>query len=838
MSEIFGLEKIYRKQLNNDWPTTNEVWGLNGVAESLYENPVTGQTLSTRAYYGNTKVCQFDTVNDTDMGARVANNSNQVPGYGWDVKTWLSNTNYGYMLPTSQGFIAEGTQESRFYRLDYATDTNGVTTRGATSNEYKIGSGDFTVYRYAAQSGNGMGNNNYGYFAYDAISADNTLGRLDYGNDTSNTVNKLPGTAYVAGQMHSNTNYGYILGGNIPAPRPAPSPSYTDGDWRTLTSAQYRYSFSNDTSPMVTRSNWPAGIKDHGAFGTANYGYVYGGIQNYPSGTPYYIPQSQPSFANTDTNVWRMDYSNDTNGWSKRSQIEYLLPQSMSGTSTSANDRLGGTSTPEYGFLMYGIHSYRQDNANDTLSPRRGVMHTHHYSSQYEGTTSFLYPIDSFNDIAGIPSDANSPRPKGYRYIGAINQRQNGMSHPANPYFAANHITPRQRKIKADNVYFSEGSSPQYASTGGHFRLSTSNATVTEFERTFGFYAGKGRCAQTAWSSEWRAYFAGGIADRYLLDHPSTRSALGATINISDTLQDAIVVMDYATDTVIDNDGWTLGGIGGWGHFLGGKATVNRDRAYYCGSAAYSVSFDTYSGAPRFHMYDMSASYTYYITLSPYEFPGYPPGAATTQSFLFEQGTMGNQTYGYWGGGQLRTPGNVSTGNSFLIVRSNVDRFEYSTFTSYASLQSKSNLPAALYGMSHFYNKDYGWFVAGSLTWNLLFGAPYYFQDPVSNIQKYDYSSDTWTTSPSSLPFAGAKGSASFDSEYAYLHSGDTGYPHPANYFNTTSSIYRLDISNDTSSAYSALTNNYGQTLGLTAGNGSVYTNGVCSSEWSVINNV
>ena len=142
---------------------------------------------------------------------------------------------------------------------------------------------------------------------------------------------------------------------------------------------------------------------------------------------------------------------------------------------------------------------------------------------------------------------------------------------------------------------------------------------------------------------------------------------------------------------------------------------------------------------------------------------------------------VGNQSYGYFCGG--------------WVNKSVVDRLEYANDT--ATMQTKGNLVAAVSHNFGIGNSNYGYIVGGRNTG---------FSPDRSDVQRIDFADDTATSSPKG-PLAGTsyKGAGTGDASYGYVVQAQVNAPS----FGYYTTIFRIDYSNDTATAAARSTFSY-----------------------------
>ena len=142
--------------------------------------------------------------------------------------------------------------------------------------------------------------------------------------------------------------------------------------------------------------------------------------------------------------------------------------------------------------------------------------------------------------------------------------------------------------------------------------------------------------------------------------------------------------------------------------------------------------------------------------------------------------------YGWFGGGSL--------GTSPVTVSATVDRIDFSNELATAS--PRGSLSLARYGLAATGNSNYGWFGGGYYPAPLLTDPPY-----LSTVDRIDFSNDS-STSPIRGPLSLARvySAATGNSNYGWF-GGGTYYPYGGGPIPFTSSVDRIDFSNDASTA-------------------------------------
>lgn len=150
--------------------------------------------------------------------------------------------------------------------------------------------------------------------------------------------------------------------------------------------------------------------------------------------------------------------------------------------------------------------------------------------------------------------------------------------------------------------------------------------------------------------------------------------------------------------------------------------------------------------------------------------------AGNANHILAKHGGVGNNNYGWFGGGYYPGPlGGYWTG---------IHRLEYATDSS--DMITRGPLVANKYWVANTGNQDYGWWYCGRPS-----GGP-----GTSNVQRIDYANDTATTSTRG-PLSGRRylGVGMGSNEYGYVAGGMPGTQ------TTATSVDRVEYANDTATA-------------------------------------
>ena len=595
----------------------------------------------------------------------------------------------------------------------YYTMIDRVDYSNDTPNMVQKGSMITTKYDYGSVASQSHGYMGAG-FRVDGTNPNAALSsveRSDFSNDTATTVAKGPLTRAATGMRGAgNTSYGWMMGEYI------------------VKSTVDRIDYSNDTATALVRGNLGMNQANHGAAGNMNYGYNAGGFGG-PSTTSM-------------SNVNRFDYSNDTANGVEKGPLTYATYDNAGVGNADFGYFMGGGNPSPYAFYS---KVDRVDYSNDTVTAStkgslggpstRGYMGTAgNPAAGYVGggtpgpTTSRVDKIDYSNDTATATAKGSLTAA---RYaIGGFSGQDNGMVSPLV-------YIPRIRWVDSDveTSAVTEGPAFGYFAGGytGSSRLSTmdridySNDTPTATPKGPITVA---RNTGSATSNLSHGYFSGGYDG-------------------SDNLS-RVDRVDYSNDTATATakgnleDGRTgAGGVGNinFGYVAGGRLESTNSESSQIDRIEYSN--DTATALEKGNL--LNNKYYY-------------------------QGAVGNQDFGYFGGGRYPAPGG----------HSRVERIEYANDT--ATTVAKGPLSFVKNKIAATGTPAYGYFAGGSPT-------PYN-----TTVDRIDYANDTATASPKSTLTQG-RGSLSAVSSpsHGYFGGGYAG--------SRVSTVDKIDFSNDTATA-------------------------------------
>ena len=221
------------------------------------------RALGSYGYWGTTYSGSFSDVYRLDFSNdNMGLNFRSFTSQGATEMATFANSNFGYF---SSGAIVSNNQ-----RVDFSNDTANSSSRSGLVN---------TDRRLS-----GVGNKDYGYACGGSGTPSNTfVRRLDYSNDNFSSLrgNLLLGTSYPQSNAAGNENFGYVTSNE----------SLTRVD---------RIQYSNDNVSTQIRNLFASSSKlNRAPISNKNFGYYCGGL----------IPSPFANFSE----VFRLDYSNDTN---------------------------------------------------------------------------------------------------------------------------------------------------------------------------------------------------------------------------------------------------------------------------------------------------------------------------------------------------------------------------------------------------------------------------------------------------------------------------------------------------------------------------------------------
>ena len=276
--DVFGLEQIYRLQVEGNWSTRGEVWTSPSPFGKVHPFGYFGGGFNPNVL---STVDRIDYSNDT----ATASVKGPLSLAKWNFSA-TGNQNFGYYAGGANP-SATPTAISSTDRIDYTNDTATAVVKGPLSSD-KIMFG-------------AVGNQSFGYFGGGYISK-STVDRIDYSNDTATALvrgpldrsdNRLGGSG--------NSDFGYLVGGDVK-------------------SKVSRIDYSNDTATASPKGPLATARKFSQGTGDSSFGYFAGG------GTPGAV-----------SIVDRIDYSNDTATASEKGPLSVTRTYYFGATSAQAN---------------------------------------------------------------------------------------------------------------------------------------------------------------------------------------------------------------------------------------------------------------------------------------------------------------------------------------------------------------------------------------------------------------------------------------------------------------------------------------------------------------------
>jgi len=824
-NNVFGLEQVYRLQVEGDWVDKNEVF-MPSDSTSYSVSPWNYGYWIGGAHSSVAERLDFS--NDTAPF--------QTRMYLLQANLSPSNSNYQNQSVASPSTAYLWLGSSSIYQVqafEFANDTANLLpglTPATFSND------GTTVY-----------NANYGYMSGTPGGA--TIVRIDFSNESITSVN----TAHSPGEMGATGNASYAWWGG-----------------GSSISSVSRMDYASDTTALAPKGPLAVGRGSFGgATGNADYGWFEGGGPGFTSGT---------------TNVDRIDYSNDTVTASVRGQlIQNAASRSgdACGNSTASylknyfnnnavqkiqysNDTVTATAVQSYdndywstslsivqyglpqvsvrvrgfapttygsatGYFGGGYVSYssvdRIDYSNDTATAvAKGPLSFARYSLGATGNSFFGYfgggaepgTPQSIVDRIDYSNDTATASPKGPLSLARRNVTATGNS--SYGYFGGGNNPPVST---VDRIDYSNDTAT--ASVRGSLSLARRGATATG-NASYGYFGGgdspgavstvdridysndTGTAAPKGPLSSARynlaatgnasfGYFGGGIpgavssVDRIDYSNDTATASpkgplsldiysLGATGNQSfgyfgggdPGTKSTVDRIDYSNDTATASVKGPLSqgryGLAASSSHANGLPNVGRPvarRFNFATGVPEPVNSAYIAGAPgnSIHRYDYTNDTTNLISATTIGFPALSAGRNQYAS---------SSTHGYWNGGN-------SPQNSYVV------RLDYAAED--INLVTRASTPSVIYNAGSSYNLSYAWWGGGS--------AP----SRSSNVTRLDYANDTTTPAPKG-PLSASKyrHAATGNQNYGY-HGGGEASGSPS----TLSSVDRIDYSNDTATA-------------------------------------
>jgi len=788
-NNVFGLEQVYRLQVEGDWSKKNEVF-LPSTSKSYQ---VTGwnygywlggnsNTDFSRLDFSNESV---GTSNRLNIPAALSPQGNNRPyaTFGSPSKGYFVGSS-GFPSFGGGPFLGSGTTLAFTLANDTALLVPGATKAINTS----YGSSAFTTnyaytvsasierFDFANDTGTSIithpsapqknisgvtGNQSY-LWAGGGQPSNSSVDRLDYANDTAALAPKGPlsvARGAFAG-CTGNADYGWWQGsknGNT--------------SWAGGGSIVERVDYSNDTATASPRGNLIRGASMEpadNAAGNSRFSWIAG-----------YHPSN---------NILKINYANDT-----------VTSTEISGTSSSTKIFSGSFSVVQYGLpdttldvLGFAPTTYgsatgyfgggrpgsfstvdRIDYSNDTaaaspkgpLSVARAMLAATgnasygYFGGGFPATTSTVDRVDYSNDTAtaspkGLLSETRHRHAatgnSSYGYFGGGFSKSTvdridysndtATASPKGPLSAARYSLAATGN--ASYGYFGGGRpSPNKSSVD---RIDYSNDTATAVAKG---PLSDGRYALTATGNQSYGYFGGGV------DAPGHRSNVDR--------------IDYSNDTAtaspkgpLSSTRYLLAASSSHANGLPNVGTPVARRFNFATGVPEPVNSAYIAGAPgyRIHRYDYTNDTTNLIGATTIGFPALSNGKNQYAS---------SSTHGYWNGGN-------SPQNSYVV------RLDYAAED--INLVTRASTPSVIYNAGSSYNLSYAWWGGGSAPSNS------------SNVTRLDYANDTTTPAPKG-PLSAVKyrHAATGNQNYGYHGGGESG--------GAKSSVDRIDYSNDTATA-------------------------------------
>ena len=692
---IFGLNEVYKLQIEGSWTTKDEVWiqptftsviddrigSVVGSANTIgisTESIVIGQTVRSNIVSAGTTVTGIGT---TDITISNPTTNASTDRFLFDFGTFNDTATYNYGTGASLvGYFVAGYDSSEITairRLDYSSDT-------ITNVSDNIGEG-------RAASGQTVSSPTSGYYAggqFNSVSEPkSSISKLDFSSDTvspvSATLGPAPGRAQ--GASLSNKNFGYFGGGQT-----VHSPS-------TDTSDIERIDFSNDTTSDTTADI--SGEKSFlAATGNKNFGYFAGGSSGGDA-------------------VDRFDYSNDTTDTSTVSPGLSVARNSLAAT---GNDNFGyfGGGSPNVSTLD------RIDYSSDTIvsSPSPNVPALPQTQSSGAATGNASSGYWAGGDIAGDPnnddvfkfdfssetfSTISNALPNSVPNLSAFSAVRNFISDP-NPLAPVPVPT-----IVRTFAYWTSGRD----GAGGDevSRFNYSNNTMLDRTGANGpdVFQTEGAAAT---GNVLFAYIGGGensngdyISSIGRINYSNDTAFLTPSLTLSERTA-------YSGAMGNINFGYWTGGYDDIETFEDSRSQIDRiDFSNDTNNATVVANMNQYR---RLHGAVSNQSFGYigggrgdgndrFSSIERYDFSNDTTDPSTISSELSDSklsmATVGNGSYGYFCGGELPIfPPDV---------RSDVQRLDYSSGT--GSIVTKGNLPDELDEAAGTSNSSYGWIGGG-----------------------------------------------------------------------------------------------------------------------------
>jgi hypothetical protein len=692
-----GYTRIQRFDYSNDLSTT-----VNRAITNAFTNR--GATGNSNFGYFGGGYNSFSTVDRLDYSNDNTQTALRGPlSYGRTTMSATSSHSFGGS-PISQygvfakpfGYFGGGNPGSTSIvdRIDYSNDTQNtiVKTTLTSSND-----------RSAA-----TGNSNFGYFGGGATTSQ--VARIDYSNDNQISLTRGPlSSARFSLASTGNSNFGYFSGGFDPA---------VPGRISKID----RINYSNDISTALVKGSLSVNRTDHASTGTQNFGYFSGG-------TPGPL-----------SSIDRLNYSNDTSNASNRNLL-LNITLALAATGNSNFGYFGGGTHPASRSIVE-----RLDYSNDTSTlSTRGPLSAARSSLSATGNSNFGYfgggltPSPAVFSTVDRIDYANDTATASVR--GSLTLARFGLAATSPTAFGgALDFTPTQQFFDIQSMRRIED---------------TTSASVKK--RVLGSYG----------------YFGGGApgpvstVDRIDYSNDTATASVRGPLSVARFLLSA---------TGNSNFGYFGGG------YLPGPNISLIDRIDYSNDSASASVRGPLTQARIRPSATGNSNFGYFVggNRSSIERINYTNDLlqATIRSTFNvgnrrESAATGNNNFGYVGGGDAQPAAPAA-------ALSSIERINYSNDISSTLIRGPLSLARIILRATG--NSNFGYFGGGS--------------GPVSTVDRVDYSNDTATTSVRG-PLSLARGAlaASGNSNFGYFGGGQLN---PGIIYST---LDRVDYSNDTIAA-------------------------------------
>lgn len=186
-SGVFGLKKVYKKQVENVDQDTFTYW-----PEGATRAYATGSGARS-PYSGASKVYRIDLA--SDVIDEMANSPNQNGGG----VSGFSNRTHGYW---GGGNLGNPTARSEILRLDFASEVMSLPGTNLPGSNFNAAQMQTSEYGYGVGGNTGI--------AYKSI-----IFRVDFNTETSTDITETMPDYYHDGSATQSDSYGYVVGGRI-----------------------------------------------------------------------------------------------------------------------------------------------------------------------------------------------------------------------------------------------------------------------------------------------------------------------------------------------------------------------------------------------------------------------------------------------------------------------------------------------------------------------------------------------------------------------------------------------------------------------------------------------